>query len=398
MFRRTLVGLVLVLAMTTSARAQLVVIDPANLYQTVLIAERTWQHYQELRRQYETILRMSRGLGNMEGYRIPTIGITTHDPSRWEYGRPWIQALNSGDATGAAYLSTALPLLRPTTTPARMTAAARRTLERQYATIEIADSVAMMAGHQVALSRGYHGRLQTAVNALQDDVLNGLLRYHEMTAILDKVAAGELLGRRQDMASNQLLSHALEQLLSRSKRQRDTEAATINMQLTTWRDGQRGESSVRRGHRRCAANVASALRPSRKEVIMRRALLALALCAALSVESLPRRSASHDPAVTARNSVDRRREGVPARHRAAAAQPAATDGAAPEPVHQLGEVRARGSASLAHARRRLPVHAGVQRCPDLWRPCWRRLSGGESSGRGRHGLCWGGLLPPLAAS
>ena len=42
---------------------------------------------------------------------------------------------------------------------------------------------------------------------------------------------------RQDMASNQLLSHALEQLLSRSKRQRDTEAATINMQLVTWRDG-----------------------------------------------------------------------------------------------------------------------------------------------------------------
>ena len=50
MFRRTLVGLVLVLATATSARAQLVVIDPANLYQTILIAERTWQHYQELRR------------------------------------------------------------------------------------------------------------------------------------------------------------------------------------------------------------------------------------------------------------------------------------------------------------------------------------------------------------
>ena len=237
MFRRTLVGLLLVVTAATPARAQLVVIDPANLTQTILIAERAWQHYQELRRQYETILRMSRGLGNMEGYRIPTIAITGHDPSRWEYGRPWIQALNSGDATGAAYLSTALPLLRPTTTPARLTPAARRALERQYATIEIADSVAMMAGHQVALSRGYHGQLQTAVNALQDDVLNGLLRFHEMTAILDKIAAGELLGRRQDMASNQLLSHALEQLLSRSKRQRDTEAATINMQLVTWRDG-----------------------------------------------------------------------------------------------------------------------------------------------------------------
>jgi hypothetical protein len=237
MFRRIIVGVMLVLATAATARAQLVVIDPANLSQTILIAERTWQHYQELRRQYETILRMSRGLGDMEGYRVPAVAITTHDPSRWEYGRPWIQGLNSGDATGAAYRSTVLPLLRPTTTPATLTPAARRTLERQYATIEIADSVAIMAGHQVALSRGYHGRLQTAVQALEDDVLNGRLSYHEMTAILDKIAAGELLGRRQDAASNQLLSHALEQLLSRSKRQRDTEAATINMQLTTWRDG-----------------------------------------------------------------------------------------------------------------------------------------------------------------
>ena len=235
MFRRTLVGLVLVLATTTSARAQLVVIDPANLYQTVLIAERTWQHYQELRRQYETICECPRP---WEHGGLPDSHHRDHDArsGRWEYGRPWIQALNSGDATGAAYLSTALPLLRPTTTPARMTAAARRTLERQYATIEIADSVAMMAGHQVALSRGYHGRLQTAVNALQDDVLNGLLRYHEMTAILDKSrpASSSDVGRTW---ANQLLSHALEQLLSRSKRQRDTEAATINMQLTTWRDG-----------------------------------------------------------------------------------------------------------------------------------------------------------------
>lgn len=237
MLRRTLIGVLLVLVTATPARAQFVVIDAANLTQTILIAERAWQHYQELRRQYETILRMSRGLGSMEGYRVPTIAITTHDPSRWEYGRPWIQALNSGDATGAAYLSTALPLLRPTTTPAGLTAAARQTLERQYATIEIADSVAMMAGHQVALTRGYHGQLQSAVQALEGDVLNGLLQYHEMTAILDKIAAGELLGRRQDMASNQLLSHALEQLLSRGKRQRDTEAITINMQLTTWRDG-----------------------------------------------------------------------------------------------------------------------------------------------------------------
>ncbi len=109
-------------------------------------------------------------------------------------------------------------------------------MERQYATIEITDSVAMMGGHQVALARGYHGRLQDAVESLESDVVNGLSRYHEMTAVLDKISAGELLARRQDMLSNQLLSHALEQLLARSKRLRDTEASTINMQLVTWRD------------------------------------------------------------------------------------------------------------------------------------------------------------------
>ena len=49
MFRRTMVGVMLVLATAATARAQLVVIDPANLSQTILIAERTWQHYQELR-------------------------------------------------------------------------------------------------------------------------------------------------------------------------------------------------------------------------------------------------------------------------------------------------------------------------------------------------------------
>jgi Domain of unknown function (DUF4141) len=236
MIRRTLTAMLIIVVCASRAEAQWVVIDPGNLAQAILIAERALRHYNELKRQYETILRMGQGLGNMEGYRIPTIGITRHDPGRWEYGRPWIQALNSGDATGAAYFATTVPLMRPAATPPTVSAAARRALERQYATIEITDSVATMGGHQVALARGYHGGLQQSVQALEGDVLNGLLRYHEMTAILDKIAAGELLGRRQDMLSNQLLSHALEQLLARGKRLRDTEAATMNMQLTTWRD------------------------------------------------------------------------------------------------------------------------------------------------------------------
>jgi hypothetical protein len=115
----------------------------------------------------------------------------------------------------------------------------------------------MMGGHQVGALRGYHGQLQGAVQELEGDVLNGLLRYHEMTAILDKIAAGELLGRRQDMASNQLLSHALEQLLARGKRLRDTEATTMNMQLVTWRDARAANAAM-------VAGTADALRTWRQ--------------------------------------------------------------------------------------------------------------------------------------
>ena len=236
MFRRLLLIVMVVSLIAPPAHAQLVVNDPANLVQTTLIAYRMQQHYAELRAQYLTVLRMAQGLGNMDRYRIPTIPITAHDPSRWDFGRSWIQGLNSGDASWRG-VSLDHPAAAPADQPSlEPHAAARQAMERQYATIEITDSVAMMGGHQVALARGYHGRLQDAVQSLESDVLNGLTRYHEMTAVLDKISAGELLARRQDMLSNQLLSHALEQLLARGKRLRDTEAATINMQLVTWRD------------------------------------------------------------------------------------------------------------------------------------------------------------------
>lgn len=236
MSRFWLVG-ILVVFMAIPMHAQLPVIDTANLIQAGLIVQRMQRHLEELQAQYRTILRMGQGLGSMDRYRIPPIAITGHNPALWEYGRPWIEGLNVGDPSGAKYAATTLPLLPPNGEPRRLTASARRAFERQYATIEITDTVAMRGGHQVALVRGYHGRLQEAIEELESDVLNSLPRYHEMTAILDKIAAGELLARRQDMATNQLLSHALEQLLARSKRLRDTEAATINMELVTWRDG-----------------------------------------------------------------------------------------------------------------------------------------------------------------
>jgi hypothetical protein len=237
MFRRLVSLTVVALLLAEPARAQLVVLDPGNLAQAIVIADRTLQEYTTLIQQYQTILRMAQGLGPLVAYRMPPIGITAHDPSRWLYGAPWLQGLNTGDARGTLYEQTARPLERPNGVLDPLPPSAQQAIEDAYATIEITDSIAEIAGNQVALVRGYSGTLQQATQTYENDVLNTLPGYHDMTAVLDKVAVGELLARRQDMATNQLLSHALEQLLARSKRMRDTEAATMNMRLLGLRDG-----------------------------------------------------------------------------------------------------------------------------------------------------------------
>jgi hypothetical protein len=244
--RRILTAALITLACAQPLHAQLLVIDNANLAQAILIAERTLREFNTLVSQYEIIQRMAKGLGSLDSYRIPTIGITSHDAARWEYGRPWLQGLNGGDATGEAYLRVARQLERPAGAFTTLPRAARQAIERAYATIEITDSVAQLGGHQVALIRGYSGQLQNAINVLEADVVSTALGYHETTAILDKIAAGQLLARRQDMAANQLLSHTLEQLLARSKRQRDSEAAAMNMRVMSLRDGPAAARSVLR--------------------------------------------------------------------------------------------------------------------------------------------------------
>src|SRR5207237_4271817 len=207
--KRFIFVVVLVAVLVSPMKAQLVVVDPGNLAETILIAERTLHEYETLFAQYQTIVRMSQGLGSMDRYRIPTIGITGHDPGRWPYGASWLQGLNAGDAGGQRYEQIARRLERPGTTLDNVPSAARTAIENGYATIELTDSIAEIGGHQVALVRAYAGQLQQATHMLEADVVNALPRSHEMTAVLDKIAAGELLARRQDMATNQLLSHAL---------------------------------------------------------------------------------------------------------------------------------------------------------------------------------------------
>jgi hypothetical protein len=220
------------------AHGQFVVHDPLNTAQTIALVQKTISEYETLVQQYQTIVRMSQSLQNMARYRTVPIAFSSHDPSRFRYGAPWLTALNSGDARGDLYAQIARTVQRPDTAAlARLPRDARRAIEDAYATIEITDSIAQRGAHQVALVRGYGGSLQSVVQLLEGDILSPVSAFHQLTAILDKVAAGELVGRRQDTASNQLLSHALEQLLAQAKRRRDTEVAAMNMRLVAMQRG-----------------------------------------------------------------------------------------------------------------------------------------------------------------
>jgi hypothetical protein len=88
-------------------------IDPANLRRRILIAERTAQQFDQLAGSSKSFSGWRRSSGRWIATAFRPIFVTSHDPSLWDYGRPWIQALNTGDARGTAYYETALPLQRP---------------------------------------------------------------------------------------------------------------------------------------------------------------------------------------------------------------------------------------------------------------------------------------------
>ena len=87
MVRRVVIVVVLCGLAAAPARAQLVVNDPGNTIQAVELVRKAILEYERLREQYETIVRMSQGLGNMGRYRTVPIAFTAHDPARWRRRR-----------------------------------------------------------------------------------------------------------------------------------------------------------------------------------------------------------------------------------------------------------------------------------------------------------------------
>jgi hypothetical protein len=165
------------------------------------------------------------------------------EPPRWRthggdfvYASPFNDALIFGDAEGAAYTALTHPLADVNGRLSQLPAAARRAIEARLATVNLADAAAIAAVHDTGQLR-YNGRKQElpAIDILEAHVIDPS-NEQSATAVLDKISGAVLIGARQRQARIQLLTGVLEQLLVDNKRARDTEAATLAMQLATWRE------------------------------------------------------------------------------------------------------------------------------------------------------------------
>ena len=108
--------------------------------------------------------------------------------------------------------------------------AARESVERARATLDLSDSTIIAATHQAGLLRG-NGRWELdAIDELERHVTDPSPD-HSATAVLDTISGAALLETRQKQARLQLVTAILEQLLVDNKRSRDTEAAVVNMRL-----------------------------------------------------------------------------------------------------------------------------------------------------------------------
>jgi hypothetical protein len=161
----------------------------------------------------------------------------------------FMDALNRGDQTGRGYAAVArsrVPVGSAFAELGEENVAAEDALRSALATLDIADSVIMAGTDQTGRIRGNRRSEVDTIAALESDVSNGD-QEQSTTAVLDKISAASLIRARQQDTRMELLTALTEQLLVDSKRDRDTDVAAMNMQLTRLNRGRSVAASLLAG-------------------------------------------------------------------------------------------------------------------------------------------------------
>ena len=244
---RLVIAALLVGSVSTPASAQWVVHDAATTARNSVTAVVKEYLLDTQRRQHDRIRQMAERLStftDLRKYMTPGSPDWRRVSLPTRYIGTLEAALTTGDISGTSYLSVVQPLsaVSPTWARARL-----RAFTARLATIEVADAVNAAAVDTIGTARSTgQGRESAAISTLETHVIDPSAA-QSATAVLDKVSGAVLIGTRQRQARIRLLGGVVEQLLVENKRARDTEAATSNMQLATWRDAAAANDAFRAG-------------------------------------------------------------------------------------------------------------------------------------------------------
>ena len=248
MKRITFVALAILLA-AQPGHAQIVVHDASVTIRNAVTAVLKEQMLNLQIAQYSQLRRMAQRLSMF----IHLGKFSAPEPPRWrthpaEDGEgefitsAFQSALDFGDRDGVAYLNVSEPIEDASHLLAQLPESAQRVVRQQLATIEAADAASIATVHNAGRFR-YLGRAELrAIEALDRDVTDGSLE-QSATAVLDKISGASLIAARQRQARTELMIGLVEQLVTDTKRERDTHTAALNMQLSQWRAQQNTKSS-----------------------------------------------------------------------------------------------------------------------------------------------------------
>jgi hypothetical protein len=241
--RAAMLSLMLVLVTVWPALAQLVVHDPAVTLRnaiTAAIEELTFNIQRDQRRQVRRMARRLSMFTDLAKYGIestPKWRIHDFETDAVLFAHAYHAALNYGDGRGVGYDGVVEPLVPFDEESAPISAIAWPAFRARLATLNAADAVAIAATNDSGSLRANGRRAElAAIEALQRHVIDPS-QQQSATAVLEKISGASLIGARQRQARMQLMAGIVEQLLIDTKRARDTEATSLNMQLTSWRDG-----------------------------------------------------------------------------------------------------------------------------------------------------------------
>jgi len=239
------------------ANAQIAVFDPALTLKDAAIAALKELLRDTLNEEADRLHKMAKRLSAFAD--LSRYFMSDDDTPKWRihpfqfdkflYANSYNAALNYGDRLGSAYERVARNRVTPDTELSALVEVApdaEAAIVAELATLDAADSSIIAGTDQTGLLR-YNGRKElAAIEALQDDALDPSLD-QSATAVVDKISGAALIRAQQQQARMQFLAGIVEQLLIDNKRARDTEAATMNMQLERLRWGSAANRSLLAG-------------------------------------------------------------------------------------------------------------------------------------------------------